>query len=95
VENLGHTFLQPQIKWASQLLAAAVSKHSNAAVLASPAVLATIRHGEVDANMVEECRVIRQGKTGEFELSFDEGTKLHFTYRLRNGQPYFTSVNVK
>jgi hypothetical protein len=41
-----------------------------------------------------ECRVLRRGHRGAFALVVDEG-KLHFSYVLRNGRPYFTDVRVK
>jgi hypothetical protein len=95
VQDLGHRFLQPQIEWADRLLAASRAKSSVAAGLAAPSVLAYLRHAELDANMVDQCHVLSQGRKGAFELSFGEGTKLWLAYRLRNGQPYFTDVRVE
>jgi hypothetical protein len=39
--------------------------------------------------------VLSSGRKGAFEISFAEGTKVWFAYRLRNGQPYFTGVRVE
>jgi hypothetical protein len=94
VHDLGHRFLQPQIQWADRLLAASGPK-SAAASLAAPSVLAFLRHAEIDANEIDECHVLNHGRKGTFEISFGEGTKLWFAYRLRNGQPYFTDVRVE
>ena len=95
VEDLGHRFLQPQIGWADRLLAASRANSPTAASLAAPTVLAYLRHTEFDANMIDQCNVLSNGKRGAFEISFGEGTKLWFAYRLRNGQPYFTGIRVE
>jgi hypothetical protein len=95
VQDLGHRFLQPQIEWADRLLAASRAKSPAAERLAAPSVLAYLRHTEVDALIVDQCHVLSHGRKGAFEISFGEGTKLWFAYRLRNGQPYFTDIRVE
>lgn len=95
VQDLGHRFLQPQIDWTDRLLAASRSNSPAAANLATPSVLAYLSHTEFDANMIDQCQVLSHGRKGAFEISFSEGIKLWFAYRLRNGQPYFTDVRVK
>jgi len=89
VQDLGHTFLQPQIQWADHLLAA---KGPGAARLASPSVIAYLKHADIDMGAIDKCRVLSSGEKGAFEISFGVGTKLSFAYRLVNGKPYFTSV---
>jgi len=95
VQDLGHRFLQPQIEWADRLLAASRAKSPAAERLAAPSVLAILRRTEVDALIVDDCHVLSHGRKGAFEISFGEGTKLWFAYRLRNGQPYFTDIRVE
>jgi hypothetical protein len=87
VKNLGHRFVQPEIAWADRLLA---TKRG-----ASPAVLRYLRHAELDADMIDKCKVLHSGQTGDFEISFGEGTTLWLAYRLRNGRPYFTAIRVR
>jgi hypothetical protein len=43
--------------------------------------------------MLGQCHVLRRGQSGSFDLDLDEG-RLHFSYVLRNGRPYFTRVRV-
>jgi len=95
VSDLGHRFLQPQIQWADRLLAATGAKSSVAADLASPSVIADLRHSEIEMDAIDKCRVLSSGKKGTFEISFGIGTRLRLTYELRNGQPYFTHVRVQ
>jgi len=95
VQDLGHRFLQPQIQWTDRLLAAAGAKPSVAAGLASPAVIAYLRHSEIEMDAIDKCQVLSSGKKGTFEISFGVGTKIWFAYDLRNGQPYFTHVRVR
>jgi hypothetical protein len=95
VQDLRHRFLQPQIEWADRLIATSRAKSPAAADLAAPSVLAILRHAEIDANIVDQCHVLSHGRKGAFELSFGEGTKVWFAYRLRNGQPYFTDMRVE
>lgn len=95
VQDLGHHFLQPQIQWADRLLAASRTKSPAATGLASPSVLAYLKHAEFDGNMVDQCHVLSSGKKGAFEISFAEGVTLRLTYRLRNGQPYFTDIHIE
>jgi proteasome lid subunit RPN8/RPN11 len=95
VQDLGHRFLQPQIEWADRLLATSRANSPAAAGLAAPSVLAFLRNAEIEANMIDQCHVLSSGRKGAFEISFAEGTKLWFAYRLRNGQPYFTGVRVE
>lgn len=95
VQDLGHHFLQPQIQWADRLLAASRAKSPTAAGLASPSVLAYLKHAQFDANMVDRCEVLSSGKKGAFEISFSEGARLRLAYRLRNGQPYFTDIHIE
>jgi hypothetical protein len=63
--------------------------------LAAPSVLTYLSHNGVDAQEIDECRVLSHGKKGAFEITFGEGQKLWLAYRLRNGQPYFTDVRVE
>jgi hypothetical protein len=95
VKDLGHRFLQPQIEWADRLLVASRAKSPTAPSLATRSVLTFLTHTEIDANEVDQCHVLSHGRKGTFEISFGEGTKLWFAYRLRNGQPYFTEVRVE
>ena len=95
VQDLGHRFLQPQIQWADRLLAATGAKSSVAAGLASPSVIAYLRHTEIEMDSISECHVLSSGKKGAFQISFGVGTKLWFAYELRNGQPYFTHIRVE
>lgn len=95
VQDLGHRFLQPQIQWADRLLAATGAKSSVAASLASPSVIAYLRHTEIEMDAIDKCHVLSGGKKGAFQISFGVGTKLWFGYELRNGQPYFTHVRVQ
>jgi len=95
VQDLGHRFLQPEIEWADRLLAATRTKLPPPQGLATPSVLAFLRHTQVDALTVDQCHVLSHGTKGGFEISFGEGTKLWFAYRLRNGQPYFTNIRVE
>lgn len=98
VQDLGHHFLQPQIQWADRLLAASRAKSPAAAGLASPSVLAYLRHADSDGNLgnvVDQCHVLSSGKKGAFEISYGEGVKIWLAYQLRNGQPYFTDVRVE
>jgi hypothetical protein len=92
VQDLGHRYLQPQIQWADQLLAARRSKRQ---VMAVPSVVAFLQHTEIDANIVDSCQVLGTGRKGAFQISFGEGTKLWFAYRLRNGRPYFTGIRAE
>jgi hypothetical protein len=95
VQDLGHRFLQPQIQWTDRLLAATRAKSSVAAGLASPSVIAYLRHSEIEMDSIDECHVLNSGKNGAFQISFGGGTKLWFAYELRNGQPYFTHVRIQ
>jgi len=95
VQDLGHRFLQPQIQWTDRLLAAIGAKSSAVAGLASPAVIAYLRHSEIDTDSIDECHVLSSGKKGAFQISFGVGTKLWIAYVLRNGQPYFTHVRIQ
>jgi hypothetical protein len=95
VRDLGHRFLQPQIQWADRLLASIGPRSSVAEGLASPSVIAYLRHTRFDADSIDECHVLSSGKKGAFEISFGVGTKLWFAYELRNGQPYFTRIRVE
>src|SRR5271170_6892565 len=70
VQDLGHRFLQPQIQWADRLLAASHGKSAAAAGLASPSVLAFLRHAELDADRIDQCNVLSSGKKGAFEIAF-------------------------
>jgi len=94
-QNLGHRFLQPQIQWADRLLAATGSKSSSATGLASPSVIAYLKHTEIETDAVDKCHVLRSGEKGVFEISFGAGTKLRLAYTLRKGRPYFTSVRAQ
>jgi hypothetical protein len=91
-QSLGHRFLQPQIQWADRLLAATGSKSSGATGLASPSVIAYLRHAEIETDAIDKCHVLSRGKKGAFEISLGGGPKLRLAYTLRNGQPYFTSA---
>jgi hypothetical protein len=95
VRDLGHRFVQPQIQWADRLLAASRSNSPAAANLASPSVLSYLWHTEFDDDIIDQCHVLNSGKKGAFEISFGEGVTLWLSYRLRNGQPYFTDIHVK
>jgi hypothetical protein len=95
VQDLGHRFLQQQIQWADRLLAVTGAKSSVAAGLASPSVVAYLRRTEIEMDSIDECHVLSSGKKGAFQISFGVGTKLWFSYELRNGQPYFTHVRVQ
>jgi hypothetical protein len=95
VQDLGHHLLQPQIHWADRLLAASGAKSPTAEGLASPSVLAYLRHAGFDANMIDKCHVLSSGEKGAFEISFGEGVKLWLAYKLRNGQPYFTDIRIE
>jgi hypothetical protein len=45
--------------------------------------------------MLDECRVLHRGQRGgAFVLVVDEA-RLQFTYKLREGRPYFTDVEIK
>ncbi len=44
--------------------------------------------------MLGGCTVLRRGQRGAFELQLDEG-QLRFSYVLRQGKPYFTSVRIR
>jgi hypothetical protein len=93
VQDLGHRFLQPQIQWTDRLLAATGSNSSVAVGLASPSVIAYLRHAEIEMESIDKCHVLSSGKKGAFEVSFGVGAKLRFSYELREGQPYFTQVH--
>jgi hypothetical protein len=95
VQDLGHRFLQPQIQWTDRLLSAIGAKSSVAVGLASPSVIAYLKHSEIEMDSIDECHVLSSGKKGAFQISFGVGTKLWFAYELRNGQPYFTHVRVQ
>lgn len=56
--------------------------------------VAPVETNRFNWGMMSYCRVLRRGQRGSFLLIVDEGT-LHFTYELRNGQPYFTNVKIK
>ena len=95
VQDLGNRFLQPQIQWADRLLTATRSKFTVDAGLASPSVIAYLRHTEFEMDAIDKCSVLSSGKKGAFQISFGVGTKLWLAYVLRNGQPYFTHVRVQ
>jgi hypothetical protein len=44
-------------------------------------------------DMLGECPILRRGQQGAIEVSLDEG-QLRFSYLMRNGQPYFTDVQI-
>ena len=109
VQDLGHRFVTPEIKWADELLSA-IEKGEDTMNLADPKVVATLKahaeetqaedlkldpslSGKFSWGMLGACRVLRRGQEGAFELELDEG-RLHFTYLLRNGTPYFTNVKI-
>jgi len=95
VEDLGHHFVQPQIQWVDRLLEAVKANSPRAAEMASPSVLARLRREGYEMDVIDQCRVLRSGKKGAFEISLDEGATLWLAYRLRNGQPYFMDIRIE
>ena len=110
VQNLGHRFLQPEIRWADELLSK-MTKGEDATNLAEAKVVDALKRlmhessetedgahpsgrMEFPLGMLEQVQVLRRGQRGAFLLVVDEGT-LRFGYVLRNGRPYFTSVKLK
>ena len=103
VENLGHRFVHPELKWADQLLAN-IGDGRDTAKLCAPNVRDVIeawtRKARADWGddfswgMFGDYRVIDRRGGGAIELQTDE-ERLHFRYVLRDGHPYFTSVNVE
>ena len=109
IENLGHRFVEPQYKWADELLSA-LNSGMDAANLADASVLAALREKmkEIKADyaaahvditddhwgMLDSCKIVRESTDGGvFELMLDEA-QLRFTYVLRSNGPYFTNVRI-
>jgi len=108
VQNRGHRYLQPEIKWADAFLSK-LDKGDETDDLASDRVRAAIESavkGIKDENakygiapdqfswgMLGECRVISRGQHGNFVISVDEG-RLTFRYVMRGGKPYFTDFRL-
>jgi hypothetical protein len=110
IHNLGHRFLQPEIRWADEVLST-ISKGEDATNLADAKALDALRHLmqegpkaedrshpsrklELSLGLLEQVHVLRRGHRGAFVLLFDEGP-LRFDYVLRSRIPYFTSVKSK
>jgi hypothetical protein len=49
---------------------------------------------EFTRGMLGQCRILRRGRRGEFELGLDEG-RVRFSYVLRNGGHFFTDVLIE
>lgn len=108
VEDLGHHFLQPELRWADELFSK-IDEGADTRDLAAVRVVTALkaRIAEVRAEysaqhpswgfswgMLDQCRVLRRGRWGAFELIVDAG-RLRFSYALRNGRPYFTDVRIE
>ena len=58
-------------------------------------MLKYLRRAELDANIIDKCQVLHSGRTGDFRISFGEGTTLWLAYQIRDGRPYFTGIRAK
>jgi len=109
VRDMGHQFLMPEIQWADELLgrigrgedttSLADAKVVEALesrikhVQAEDAALNLAQNDKFTWGMLGECRILRRGQRGAFEVGLDEG-RLHFSYELRDGGHYFTHVRI-
>lgn len=110
VQDLGHRFLTPEIHWADQLLTK-IGNDEDVTESASPdvveALMSHIKETEAEDaklglaapkhfnwGLLEKCRVLSRGQQGGFELSLD-GAKMRFSYKLRNGKPYFRHLRIR
>jgi hypothetical protein len=105
IHDLGHRFLTPEIQWADELLSK-IEKGEDTTNLAEAKVVAALeaktedlesdssRQRKFSWGMLGQCRILRRGQRGAFELALDEG-RLRLSYVLRNGRCYFTHVLIE
>jgi hypothetical protein len=108
--DLGHRFVTPEIQWADELLSkiekgedttnladakvVAALKARSKEVEIEDLALNPARKSKFTWGMLGQCRILRRGQRGAFELALDEG-RLRLSYMLLNGRYYFTHVMIK
>lgn len=108
VDDLGHRFVNPEMKWADDLLSA-IGNGKDASEMARPQVIEAIKSAmaevaKTDTQPAETkepnpytwgmfAGFRRIGNDG-FAMDFDEA-KMRFSYLVRDGKPYFTHISIE
>jgi hypothetical protein len=104
VQDLGRRFEKPELQWADDLFAK-ISKGEDVSGSANTVTVEALKtriQEKIKDNAtlgiksftwgdLWQCRILRRGRKGVFELKMEEGL-FRLSYTLRNGKPYFTDV---